>query len=71
MRLLTNIHTKAIYRLGPMVRVYGGFDWNNESYLKRGSGNGWTRTGSSNNYKQVGGGVPGVLLSRNADLDFL
>jgi hypothetical protein len=65
--LLTNIHTKAIYRLGPMVRLYGGFDWNNEGYLRADRVNDQDRF--QYNYKQVGGGVQ-VLLSRNADLDF-
>ncbi|HBI42707.1 MAG TPA: hypothetical protein DDY78_07605 [Planctomycetales bacterium] len=65
--LLTNIHTKAIYRLGPMVRLYGGFDWSNESYLRADRVNDQDRF--QYNYKQIGGGVQ-VLLSRNADLDF-
>jgi hypothetical protein len=31
--LLTTIHTRATYRVSPLLRVYGGFDWSNESYL--------------------------------------
>jgi hypothetical protein len=31
--LLTNIHARASYRIMPRVRIYAGYDWNNESYL--------------------------------------
>jgi hypothetical protein len=31
--ILTNIHAKAIYRLGPHFRIYTGFDWSNENYF--------------------------------------
>jgi hypothetical protein len=31
--LLTNVHAKAIYRVAPAWRVYGGFDWNTENYF--------------------------------------
>jgi hypothetical protein len=31
--LLTSIHARATYRLSPRVRIYAGYDWNNESYL--------------------------------------
>lgn len=65
--LLTNIHAKAIYRLAPAVRVYGGFDWNSESYLRAERQEDTDRFDYE--YKQVGGGVQ-VLLSHNADLDF-
>ena len=30
--LLTNIHAQVSYRVAPRVRLYGGFDWNNEGY---------------------------------------
>jgi hypothetical protein len=32
--LLTNIHLRATYRLTDSLRVYGGYDWSNESYLR-------------------------------------
>jgi hypothetical protein len=31
--LLTSVHARATYRVCPQVRVYAGYDWNNESYL--------------------------------------
>jgi hypothetical protein len=31
--LLTSIHARATYRVAPRIRVYGGYDYNNESYL--------------------------------------
>lgn len=31
--LLRSVHARATYRLCDMVRVYGGFDWQNESYF--------------------------------------
>jgi hypothetical protein len=31
--LLTSIHARATYRLSQRVRIYAGYDWNNESYL--------------------------------------
>jgi hypothetical protein len=31
--LLTNIHARATYRLAPRIRIYAGYDWNNESYF--------------------------------------
>ena len=65
--LLTNIHAKALYRLAPAVRVYGGFDWWSESYLRAERQD--DRDRFDYEYKQVGGGVQ-VLLSRQADLDF-
>jgi hypothetical protein len=64
--LLTNIHAKAIYRIAPAVRVYGGFDWGNESYLLAERQN--NRDRFDYQYKQVGGGVL-VRLWRGADLD--
>ena len=30
--LLTNIHAQVAYRVAPRMRLYGGFDWNNEGY---------------------------------------
>jgi len=31
--LLTTVHARASYRLCKPVRIYAGYDWNNESYL--------------------------------------
>ena len=31
--LLTSIHARATYRVLPMLRVYGGYDYNNETWL--------------------------------------
>jgi hypothetical protein len=31
--LLRTVHARATYRLGPFLQVYGGFDWQNESYF--------------------------------------
>lgn len=31
--LLTSVHARATYRVCPHVRLYAGYDWNNESYL--------------------------------------
>lgn len=31
--LLTSVHARATYRVLPKLRVYGGYDYNNESYL--------------------------------------
>ncbi len=49
------------------MRVYGGFDWNSESYLRAERQD--DRDRFDYEYKQVGGGVQ-WLLSRHADLDF-
>jgi hypothetical protein len=32
--LLTNIHGRVTYRLAPPLRVYVGYDWNNENYFR-------------------------------------
>ena len=65
--LLTNIHAKAIYRVAPAVRVYGGFDWCSENYLRAERQD--DRDRFDYEYKQVSGGVL-VRLCRGADLDF-
>jgi hypothetical protein len=31
--LLRTIHARATYRLAPWLRLYGGYDWSNESYF--------------------------------------
>jgi hypothetical protein len=31
--LLTTVHARATYRLCKPLRIYAGYDWNNESYL--------------------------------------
>jgi hypothetical protein len=31
--LLTSVHARVTYRVSPNLRIYGGYDYNNESYL--------------------------------------
>jgi hypothetical protein len=65
--LLTNIHARAIYRLKPRVHLYGGFDWNTESYFLA------ARTDDRERFfyydKRLSGGVKWAITP-NADLDF-
>ena len=65
--LLTNVHAKALYRLAPAWRVYGGFDWNTENYFLA------ERLNDQDRFfyydKRLTAGVQWVI-NHNADLDF-
>jgi hypothetical protein len=65
--LLTTIHARATYRVCRPVRIYGGFDWSNESYLLAG------RINENDRFfyydKRLTAGVQ-VILGKHACLDF-
>jgi hypothetical protein len=65
--LLTNVHARATYRVLPWVLVYGGFDWNDESYLPVGRLDDRDRLYYYE--KRLTTGVQ-VFLCKNASLDF-
>jgi hypothetical protein len=65
--LLTTIHARATYRVCKPVRIYGGFDWSNESYLLAGRVNDDDRFFYYD--QRLTAGVQ-VILSKHALLDF-
>jgi hypothetical protein len=64
--LLTTIHARATYRVSPCLRVYAGFDWENESYFL------YNRPNENDRFwyydKRLTTGVK-AILSRNVSLD--